>query len=50
MLDTAIHFFTIGASLVAGGVAGLVGVWLAVMLLAVGVIAVVTLIAALFSK
>lgn len=50
MLDTAIQFFTIGASLVAGGVAGVIAIWLVAMLLAVGVIAVVTLIAALFSK
>lgn len=50
MLDTATQFFTIGASLFAGVVAGAIVVWLAVMLLAVGVIAVVSLIAALFSK
>lgn len=50
MLDTAIQFFTIGASLVVGGIAGAIAIWLTVMLLAVGVIAVVTLIAALFSK
>ena len=48
MLDTAVQFFTIGASLVAGAIA--IAIWLVVMLLAVGVIAVVTLIAALFSK
>lgn len=50
MLDTAIQFFTVGASLVAGGVAGAIGLWLLATLVAVVFVAVVTLIAALFSK
>ena len=50
MLDTAIQFFTIGASLVAGLVAGAIGLWLFATLVAVVFVAVVTLIAALFSK
>lgn len=50
MLDTAIQFFTIGASLVAGFIAGAIGLWLFATLVAVVFVAVVTLIAALFSK
>lgn len=50
MWDLATQFFTIGASLFVGVVAGAIAAWLLVMLLAVGVIVVVTLIAALFSK
>jgi len=50
MLDTATHFFTIGASLVAGVIAGVIGLWLFATLVVVVFAAVVTLIAALFSK
>lgn len=34
MLDTAIHWFTIGMGLVAGLIAAVIGLWLIVMLLA----------------
>lgn len=50
MLDTAIQFFTIGASLVVGLIAGAIGSWLFATLVAVVFVAVLTLIAALFSK
>lgn len=50
MWDLATQFFTIGASLVAGLIAGAIGLWLFATLVAVVFVAVVTLIAALFSK
>lgn len=50
MLDTAIHFFTIGASLVAGAITGGILVWLTAAVLVVGLGAVIMIIAALFSK
>lgn len=50
MLDTAIQFFAIGASLVAGLIAGAIGLWLLATFATVVFVAVVTLIAALFSK
>lgn len=50
MWDLATQFFIIGASLFAGVIAGAIAVWLVGMILAVGVVAVVTLIAALLGK
>lgn len=44
MLDTIIQYFSIGMGLVTGVIAGIAGIWLLIMLLAVLVIALVTFI------